>query len=340
MSVTNEAIIEQLIRGQNLDGLLIRELMERMLSGVMPPAQVAASLALMRAKKESPLEIAQCAELVIEKAAFIERPSYPFADIVGTGGDGHHTINVSTLASITAASLGLPVAKHGNVSVSSKCGSADVLDEIGVDVSLSPSQSRSCLDQHNWCFLFAPNYHTAFKSVKALRQELKIRTIFNIIGPLANPLRPPIMLVGVFDPALIKPFALALKDLGRQRALIVHGSGLDEIALHGPTEAALLDDRSIEQLRFSPKDLGLSYFSLDALRGGDKKDNAKAFVELLSGRGDVAQMSFVAASAGALLWLGEKASSLSDGVSMSFEALRSGAPLSTLLEVKEFGHGA
>jgi len=334
MSVSNEAIIEQLIKRQDLDHILMRALMERILSGAMPPAQVAASLALLRAKPESALEIAKCADLIIERATPIEKPVYPFADIVGTGGDGHNTINVSTLASITAASLGLPVAKHGNVSVSSKCGSADVLTEVGIDINASAKLSLACLERHNWCFLFAPNYHTAFKAVRPIRQELKVRTIFNMVGPLTNPLKPAIMLVGVFDRALIMPFAEALRNLGRKRALIVHGSGLDEIALHGPTFAALLDEHGIEEIMLTPKDLGLKAYDLDAIRGGDKQDNAKIFLEILAGRGHSAHISLVSASAGALLWLGEKANTLQEGVRDAELALRSGAVLKTLDAIK------
>lgn len=340
MSITNEAILEQLLKGQNLDARLVRELMERILSQQMPPAQIAASLALLRAKKESSTEISEAASIVLEKALAIDPPDYLFGDIVGTGGDGHNTINVSTLASLCAASLGMPVAKHGNISVSSKCGSADVLMEIGLDLSQGPQHARRCLDEHRWCFLFAPIYHSAFKAVKPLRQELKIRTIFNILGPLVNPLKPPVMLIGVYDPTLIAPFAEALKNLGKKRALIVHGSGLDEIALHGPTTASLLDDRSIERLTITPKDLGLKSHSLSEIKGGDPKNNAAFLLELLAGKSDEAKTSLVSASTGALLWLGEKAGSILDGVRMAEQAIRSGEPLRLFERIKEFQHGA
>lgn len=338
--ISNEKIIEQLIAGQNLEVSLVRELMERILSGVMPNAQIAATLVLLRAKKESAQEIATAAEVVLEKATSIERPSYPFADVVGTGGDGYNTINVSTLSSFTAASLGLPIAKHGNISVSSKCGSADVLRELGVDISLDAHAARKSLDRNRWCFLFAPNYHATFKSVKSLRQELRIRTLFNILGPLVNPLRPPIMLIGVYDRAFIMPFAEALRDLGRQRAMIVFGSGLDEIALHGPTEAALLDDRSITTLTLTPNDLGLKTFPLTDMTGGEPSDNARDFVRLLSGEENDARTSLVAASAGVLLWLAERAKTFGDGVNQAKAAIYDKAPLRVLDVIRGGQHGA
>ena len=187
--------------------------------------------------------------------------------------------------------------------------------------------------------MFAPVYHTAFKAVKDIRNELKIKTIFNIIGPLTNPMKPPIMVIGVFHPLLIMPFAEALKNLGRRRALIVHGSGLDEIALHGPTMAALLDDQVIERFTIEPTALSLEHFPLSAIVGGDLAVNGRNFLEILSGKGDDAKTSLVSASAGALLWLSEKAPSLREGVLLAKDALLAGLPYKTLELLKGFGHG-
>ena len=339
MSITNEALIEHLITRQDLDVHMVRELMERILSGTMPPAQIAASLVLLRAKNESAVEIAESAQVVLSKSCAIERPDFIFADVVGTGGDGHNTINVSTLASLTAASIGLPIAKHGNASVSSKCGSADLLRELGVNIDVSAASSRACLDTNAWCFLFAPLYHPTFHSVKELRRELRIRTIFNILGPLVNPLAPPIMLIGVYDPKLLMPFALALKSLGRKRALIVHGSGLDEIALHGSTTAVLADDRSIEHIDINPHDLALASYPIEAIRGAAPQDNARIGEEILAGISDEAKTSMVAATAGVLLWLSERAAKFKDGVENARDALRAGKPLKKLNEIRRFRHG-
>ncbi len=340
MSITNEALIEHLITQQDLDVPKVRELMERILSGSMPPAQIAASLVLLRSKKESAVEISESARVVLSKANPIKRPDYLFADVVGTGGDGHNTINVSTLASITAASMGLPIAKHGNVSVSSKCGSADLLRAWGIDIDVSADQSRALLDQLGWCFLFAPLYHPTFKTVKPLRQELRIKTIFNILGPLVNPIAPPIMLVGVYDPRLMMPFAEALKALGRVRVLIVHGSGLDEIALHGPTQAVLADDRSIEQFVIRPEELRLSSFPISAVAGALPEDNARIGLDVLSGTADAAKTSMIAASTGALLWLSDRACQIADGVELALDALRAGHPRKQLERIRGFRYGA
>lgn len=340
MSLKNEVIIEQLISLKDLDAATIKELMDRILSGSMEPAQIAASLALLRAKKESGLEISACSEAVLSKALPISRPDYPFADVVGTGGDGHNTINISTLTSLTAASLGLPMAKHGNSSVSSRCGSADVLTALNIDISLDPVHARASLDENQWCFLYAPIYHPSFKSVKPIRSELKIKTIFNILGPLVNPLSPPIMLIGVYDERLLEPFAEGLKHLKNKKALVVHGSGLDEIALHGPTKAILVDDQSLEAMSITPDTLGLDYFLIDEIKGGDPATNAKDFLEVLSGQANDAKISMVAASTGALLWLFGRVKNLKEGASMAKEALYSKKALKTLKQIQEFSHGA
>ncbi len=339
MSLTNEHIIERLISLEDLDGPLISELMDRILSETMSKAQIAASLALLRAKKETGLEISESSKAVLKRALPIKRPDYLFADVVGTGGDGHNTINVSTLSSMTAATLGLPIAKHGNASVSSQCGSADVLTELNIDIAITPERSRACLDEHNWCFLYAPIFHPTFKSVKPIRQELKIKTIFNILGPLVNPLSPPIMLIGVYDEKLLDPFAQALKNLGSKKALVVHGSGLDEIALHGATKAILIDDKSLTNFTIEPQSLGLGCFSIEEIKGGHPEKNAADFLEVLSGRSPLAKTSIVAASTGALLWLFGKAKNLEVGAKMAKEALLSGSCLKTLKAIEGFSNG-
>ncbi len=339
MSMSNEVLLEHLIEGKDLDEDMVHALMERILESNMPAPQIAASLALLRAKGESAQEIAKSAEVVLEKASPIAPVDFLFADVVGTGGDGHNTINVSTLAALVAASVGLPVAKHGNCSVSSKCGSADLLLTWDVNIKLPAEASRDCLKNHGFCFLFAPLYHTTFKSVKALREELKIKTIFNILGPLVNPLSPPVMLVGVYHPRLLYPFATALKHLGRKRALVVHGSGLDEIALHGPTTAVLMDNGSLEDLVIEPKDLGLQSFPLAAVRGGAPAENALIGEQILLGTADEAKRSLVAASAGAILWLGEKARNLKEGVALALDAMDKKLPMQILESVRRFSRG-
>jgi anthranilate phosphoribosyltransferase len=337
--MSQENFLKDLVSLKDLTPEQITYLFEGILEGRIPQSQVAAVLALMSAKGESGEEIAIAAQTVMKRSLPIEYPTYLFGDIVGTGGDGFNTINVSTLASLVAAAAGFPVAKHGSISVSSQCGSADILRALDIDIMRGPKEARQSLDRNSWCFLFAPNYHPSFKAVKDLRRELGIKTIFNILGPLVNPLLPPLMVIGVYDPKFLMPFAVALKGLGRKKALIVHGSGLDEITVHGTTQAILLEGESIERLTLSPSDLGLKTFALADLAGGTVEQNIGLSIDLLSGRGHDAKNSIVAASAGALLWLAGEASSLKKGVDMAMGIIKSGDAMKLVEKLREQGSG-
>lgn len=327
-------ILESLVKRQDLNQEQTQELMTMLLNKDISNEQAAAALALLSSKKETPLEISSAAQVVMSKAEAISKSNYLCADIVGTGGDGYNTINVSTISSILASSLGVYMAKHGNVSVSSKCGSADVLKELGINIDLPSHMAKKQLEQKRWCFLFAPLYHKSFKIIKPIREQLRIKTIFNILGPLVNPLDPPIMLIGVYDPALLTTFAHALKDMGKKRALIVHGSGLDEIALHDKTSCVLLDNHNISHITITTKDLGLKSFAIDQVTGGDTKDNAKLLIDILKGRGDEAKTSMVAASTGALLWLYGQEPTIHGATKIAYEALRDGVAYSTLMNLR------
>ncbi len=333
--MSQESFLKDLVSLKDLDPEQISYLFEGILEGRIPTSQVAAVLALMSAKGESGEEIAIAAHTVMKRSIPIERPPYLFGDIVGTGGDGFNSINVSTLASFVSAVAGFPVAKHGSVSVSSECGSADILKALGLDIGLGSIEARQSLDKNSWCFLFAPTYHPSFKAVKDLRRELGIKTIFNILGPLVNPLCPPVMVIGVYDSKFIMPFAQALKGLGREKALIVHGAGLDEIAVHGTTEAVLLSGGSVEKFSIHPSDLGLKTFALTDITGGSVAQNLRCSIDVLSGRGDEAKNSIVAASAGALLWLGGKASSLKAGVELAMSIIKSGEAMKLVEKLRE-----
>lgn len=324
MSLSNEALIEHLINHDKLTADMAKEFVAKILGKSINASQIAGILAILRIKGVDGHELGYLADELIEHAALIERPNYVYADIVGTGGDGHNTINVSTLASLTAAWLGLPVAKHGNTSVSSKCGSADVLRELGIDINQNAQGVRNSLDMHKWTFLFAPNFHPTYQAVKEVRKDLGIKTVFNILGPLVNPMAPPVMLIGVYHRDLLRPFIDVLKYLKRERAMIVHGSGLDEIALHGPTQALFLDNGEITPMALDAKMLGLKSFPLDAIKGGTPQENALLFKKVLMGTACDAHLSLVAASAGALLWLGKKHDSLKEAVMLAYETLKSG----------------
>lgn len=335
--ISNEKMLEQLILGTTPDGF-ISELLRRILEGSMNSYQIAASLVLLRAKGESGQDLAEAAELILSKALVYQQPNYIFGDIVGTGGDGHDTINISTLASLVAASAGMPVAKHGNVSVSSKCGSADVLRELGLNITIDGINARQSLDELKWCFLFAPTYHPSFKSISEVRSLLKIKTMFNILGPLVNPWRPQIIIMGVYDARFIKPCVEALKKMGLSKALVVHGSGLDEIALHGETTCALLSDNKISDFNLNPADLGLLSYSLEEIRGADPSHNAQEFQSLLAGQGSPAKLAMISASAGALLWLGDFAPTLKDAVELAHDALLKAKPQALFKKILELNH--
>jgi anthranilate phosphoribosyltransferase len=243
---------------------------------------------------------------------------------VGTGGDGAGSINISTAVAFVAAEAGLPVAKHGNRAISSRAGSADVLERLGVRLDMSPLAARRCLDQLAVTFLFAPHYHQGVRHVMPVRKRLATRTVFNILGPLINPAAPPIMLVGVYDPCLCPMIAETLSLLGCERALVVHGLGLDEIALHGETQAALLHQGRVTPRRFTPADFGVSELPLSALRGGDASANAEAVKLVLSGQGTEAHAAAVAVNTAALLHLAGMAPTLADGYARARDILATG----------------
>jgi len=268
------------------------------------------------------------------------RPDYVFADTCGTGGAESSTLNVSTAVAIVAAEIGIPVAKHGNRAVSSKCGSADVLEALGVQLETSPGLARRCLDDVGLCFLFAPQYHSGVRHAMPVRRTFGTRTIFNLLGPLINPARPPVQIVGVYDGDLCRPLALTMAMLGVEAALVVHGEGLDEIALHGTTRAVLCRNGRITELELTPEEAGLARRPIDALRGGDPKDNAAAMCALLSGRGNGAYLDAVSLNAGALAWLAGKSDSLADGVALARETLVSGRPGKRLERWVEVSRGA
>ena len=248
-------------------------------------------------------EITGAVAASLQNAKAFPRPDYPFADIVGTGGDGQNTINISTASTIVAASMGAKVAKHGNRSVSSKSGASDVLTALGVNVNVTPEQARQALDEIGVCFLFAQQYHSGFRHVAPVRAALKTRTIFNILGPLINPARPTYHLLGVYVSELVKTYAETAVALEHQHSFVVHGSGLDEVALHGETQVAEIKSGKIEYFTLTPEDFGLKTQSLESLRGGEPQENAQMLTALLQGKGKTEHANAVAANTALLLKL-------------------------------------
>lgn len=312
----------------------------QIVGGGWSEVEIAGLLGALKARGETPDEIAGAAQALRNAALRFPRPDYLFADCCGTGGSFCATQNVSTAVAVVAAEMGLPVAKHGNRAVSSKSGSADVLEAVGVRLEATPEVARRCLDEVGVCFLFAPQYHAGVRHAMPVRRAFGTRTIFNVLGPLANPARPPVQIVGVYDPQLCLPLAMTLALLGLQAALVVHGDGLDEIALHGTTRAALYRDGRLSELELTPEEAGLARRPLDDLRGGQPAENAAAFRALLAGQDNGAYRDAVAFNVGALSWISGRHPSLADGVEQALDVLSSGRCAERLVRWIEISHDA
>lgn len=268
---TLQPVLEKLYQAQTLSQQESHQLFSAVVRGELKPEQLAAALVSMKIRGEHPLEIAGAATALLENAAPFPRPNYPFADIVGTGGDGSNSINISTASAFVAAACGLKVAKHGNRSVSSKSGSSDLLAAFGINLDMNADKSRQALDELGVCFLFAPKYHTGFRHAMPVRQQLKTRTLFNVLGPLINPAHPPLALIGVYSAELVLPIAETLRVLGYQRAAVVHSGGMDEVSLHAPTIVAELHDGEIKSYQLTAEDFGLTPYHQEQLAGERRK---------------------------------------------------------------------
>jgi len=326
-------ILTNLVDGQNLTQVQAHEFFSQVLQGNIEPALLASALTALKIKGETPSEIAGAAMAIRNAATTFpdqENQEQIIVDCVGTGGDGANTINISTTAAILAAACGLKVAKHGNRSVSSMSGSADLLEAFGVNLNMSPATAKHCLEEVNLCFLYAPAYHSGFKHAAPVRKAMGIRTLFNILGPLVNPAKPNLMLLGVYTPELLKPMAEALLLTGVKRAFVVHGSGLDEIALHGETQVIEIKDGELLAQTLSPQDVGLESYSLEAIKGGTPEENAAIIKQILSGKGQTAHNAAVIINCAALLYLHGKANNLKAAAQLASEALDSGKGLATL----------
>ena len=298
-----QQILDRLYRGERISRPESEQLFTAIIQGQLEPAQLAAALISMKIRGEHPEEIAGAATALLADAVPFPRPDYPFADIVGTGGDGSNSINISTASAFVAAACGARVAKHGNRSVSSRSGSSDLLAAFGIRLDMPAEQSRQALDDLGVCFLYAPQYHTGFRHAMPVRQILKTRTLFNVLGPLINPARPPLALIGVYSPELVLPIAQTLQVLGYRRAAVVHGGGMDEVALHAPTQVAELNQGEITCYQLTAEDFGLQSQPVDALLGGTPEENRDILARLLQGRGQPAHEAAVAANVALLLKL-------------------------------------
>lgn len=316
--------IDRVIVGQDLSGKDAEDIMELIMDGEATPAQISALLTGLRLKGETVDEITGFARVMRRKVKKIRRPKGMVVDTCGTGGDRSGTFNVSTAAAFIAAGAGITVAKHGNRAVSSRAGSADVLEALGVKVTVPPEVMETALSEIGIAFLFAPLFHPAMKYAVVPRREIGIRTVFNILGPLSSPVEADAQLLGVYDSFLTEPMALVLKHLGTSRALVVHGhDGLDEISLSADTRISELKDGWVDTYLFKPEDVGLEKCRLEEICGGDARENARIINEILAGKQGPKRDIAVLNAAAALL-AGGMAESLSEGVTLASESIDSG----------------
>lgn len=334
-----EEPLARLYAGRSLGEAEAETLFAALVEGRLSEPSIAAMLVALRLKGETADELIGAARALRAADADFERPDYLFADSCGTGGDGSGSINVSTAAAFVCAAAGLPVAKHGNRSVTSRCGSADVLEQLAARIDVPAAVSRRVLDETGVCFLFAPRYHPGLRHAGPVRRALKVRTIMNVLGPCVNPAEPGVQLLGVADPRLIEPVARTLAALGVGQALVVHGSGLDEVALHGETHAVRLRDGALEELTITPEDAGLARAPVAALKGGGVEENAERLKMLLMGYGTSSEAGVVALNAGALLMTAGLAPDLMEGTACAADALASGEPYKRLQAFAEASRG-
>ncbi len=316
--------IGKLVEGRSLTEDEARRVMGQMMAGKATPAQTGAFLVALRVKGETPEELLGMVRAMRDNALPVEAPGDPI-DTCGTGGDASGTYNISTASAIVAAAAGLKVAKHGNRSASSQCGSADVLEALGVRIALTPQQAQRCLDEVGMAFLFAQTYHPAMKHVAPVRGEIGVRTVFNILGPLANPARVRRQVLGVALPELGPKMAFILQRLGALHALVVHGKdGLDEISLGAPTSVHEVRAGDVRSYTITPEGLGLPRAERSALGGGDRDENAGIIRRLLDGERGPKRDALLANAAAALL-VGGKAKDWKDGVALAAAVIDSGA---------------
>ncbi len=336
------ASLEKLYTGANLSTAETADLFKKIFAGEVDPVVLGSLLTALKMNGYTADEIGGAATAMIDAAVPFKRDrSIDVGEIVGTGGDCLHTINISTMAAMVCAALGLHVAKHGNTAVSSSSGASDVLAALGYDIRCDQEKTLKNLEQNGFAFFFAQVYHKGMKFAGPVRKALGTSTIFNILGPLTNPARVNYELLGCYDPKMLKTLAQALKLTGVERGMVINGSGMDEIAIFGVTKVAELHrDGSITEYELTNKDFGIEgSFTQDELTGGDAQQNAKVATEVLQGRGTPAQKAVVAANAAAMLYLAGKAKDFREGYTMARQCLASGKPYEKLQQVVAVSQG-
>ena len=333
-------MLQKLMDGCDLTEIEAQDMMNAIMGGELTPAQIGGLLIALRIKKETVEEITGCARVMRDKALRVDLGGLDCMDTCGTGGDGSGTFNISTATAFVLAGAGVAVAKHGNRSMSSKCGSADVLEALGAKVDLSPEGVARCIREAGLGFMYAPAYHSAMKYAIGPRKELGVRTVFNMLGPLTNPAGATRQVLGVYDAALTHPIAEVLGRLGAVRALVVHGSdGLDELTITGSTYVSeLATDGTVTDYQIHPEGLGLGIYRPEELRGGDAEENAAIIRGLFSGDTG-AKRDILLLNSGAALYIAGKADTLPGGIQMAKDMIDGGIAMERLNAFVAFTQG-
>jgi anthranilate phosphoribosyltransferase len=328
--------LSRLLDGQDLPRSQAREVMGEIMRGEATPAQIGGFLVALRLKGETADEIAGCAEAMREHVVPVRPQRDDLVDTAGTGGDGAHTINISTAAAIVAAAAGAGVAKHGNRAVSSASGSADVLEALGFELEQPPERIAASIDELGFGFMFAPSHHPAMRHAAPVRKELAARTVFNVLGPLTNPAGARAQVIGVYSKPLVRTIAEVLAQLGARRAFVVHGAhGIDELSPAGPNEVCEVVDGDVRARTIDPADLGIDRADPEELRGGTPAENAEAIRAVLAGERGGRRDAILLNAAGAIAAAGH-ADDLREGLDAAREAVDSGAAAARLDELVEF----
>ncbi len=323
--------ILKLINGQNLEYNEVKTVIEQITEGKATNAQIAAFLTALRIKGETVQEITAAANVMKEKCIPFNINSKQAIDIVGTGGDCSGTFNISTAAAFIAAGAGAKVAKHGNRSVSSKSGAADVLEALGANINLKPENSLKIFNEIGICFLFAQNHHPCMKYVADVRHEIATRTLFNILGPLINPANTKMQLIGVYDKKLTEPIAKVLVNLMVTDGMVIHGAdGLDEATICTETTISEIRNSEIKTYTIKPEDFGLKRAGITDIQGGSPDENAKIILDILSGKEKGAKLDIAALNAGLVLYISKKADCVENGINLAKSAISNGSALKTL----------
>lgn len=326
--------IKNLTEGKNLSADEAGRVMEILLSGEATQAQIGAFLTALRMKGETIDEIAGLASVLRDKAEHIAPNCERYVDLVGTGGDGAFTFNISTTSAFVVAAAGLPVAKHGNRAISSKSGAGDVLEALGVKIDAEPAVVQKCVEEVGIGFMFAPNFNKSMRFVGQARKEMGIRTVFNILGPLANPSGAKAMVVGVYDPKLTETIAYAMKMMGVERAFVVSSEeGMDEISITSATRVSEIKDDRVISFTITPEQFGFKRASKEEILGKDGAGNAQITRDILSGKETGAKRDIVLLNAGATLYVGGLADSMEEGIKLARKTLLSGEAVKKIDEL-------